>query len=109
MNKYTAAGLLTAAVGGKRVLVVSPHGRAVQEAVRVVHDVVPDLTWRRANGDARVTLPSGGSIVFVTCSQLRGASADIVLVEDDRDLNAELLHELRRVIHGSEHGEIVRY
>jgi tRNA(Met) C34 N-acetyltransferase TmcA len=108
VNKYTALGLLAAAAEGKRILVVSPHGHAVRDAVAEVHQLVPELKWRRANGDARVTLPSGGAIAFATPGQLRSRAADVVLVEDDRDISAELLHELRAVIATSKHGEIVR-
>jgi len=109
MNKYTAVGLLAAAVEGKQVLVLSPHGHALKDAVDEVHRVAPDLTWRRANGDARVTLTSGGSIAFITPAQVRSRSADIVLIEDDRDLRPDLLNELRAVIHTSTCGEIIRY
>lgn len=108
MNKYTALGLLAAAADGKRIIVVSPHGRAVTDAVDEVHQLVPDLQWRRANGDARVKLPSGGSVRFLTRPQLRGHSADAVLVEDDRGLDDDYVHELRTVIAASPHGEIVR-
>ncbi|TFD41740.1 hypothetical protein E3T37_03555 [Cryobacterium sp. TMT2-10] len=109
MNKYTAIGLLAAAADGARIIVVSPHGRAVTDAVDEVHQLVPDLQWRRANGDARVKLPSGGSVRFLTRPQLRGHSADVVLVEDDRDMGSDFVRELHQVVRASPAGEIVRY
>jgi hypothetical protein len=109
MNKYTAIGLLAAAAEGKRIIVVSPHGAAVRDAANEIHKIVPDLDWRRTNGDAQLRLASGGAILFRARHQLRGHNADIVLVEDDRDMDNEYLHELHAVIHTSKHGEIVRY
>jgi hypothetical protein len=109
MNKFTALGLLATAAEGKRIIVVSPHGSAVRDAVIEVHKLAPQLNWRRATGDSRVTLPSGGTIRFLTRSQLRGHGADVVLLEDDRDRSDELLHDLHAVIATSKHGEIVRY
>ncbi|TFD09810.1 hypothetical protein E3T26_14375 [Cryobacterium sp. TMT1-21] len=109
MNKYTAVGLLAAAAEGKRIIVVSPHGSAVRDAVDEVHQLAPDLQWRRTNGATWVALPAGGSIRFLTRPQLRGQSADVVLVEDDRDLNVDVVRELHAVVKASPDGEIVRY
>jgi hypothetical protein len=109
MNKYTAVGLLAAAAEGKRVIVASPHDRAVRDAADEVYRVAPDLRWRRTNGDARVTLPSGGAILFLTPSRLRSHSADVVLVEDDLDRDRDLVGDLHEVISTSTCGEIVRY
>ena len=111
MNKYTAIGLLAAADEGKRVIVMSSHHRAVRDAVNEVHALVPDLQWNLANSNERVTLPSGGCIRFLSDDpgRLRGLAADIVLLEDDRDLRHELLAALHIVIHSSKHGEIIRY
>jgi hypothetical protein len=109
VNKYTAIGLLTEANVGRRIIIASTHQRAARDAAEVVHQVVPDLDWRRTNSHAELRLPSGGAILFLTRRQMRGHSADIVVVEDDHDLGHEYLHELRAVIHTSGHGEIVRY
>jgi hypothetical protein len=108
VNKYTAVGLLAAAAEGKRILVVSPHGGAQRNAIDEVHRVMPEGAWLRAPGASRVTMPSGGTVSFVTPMQLRGCSADVVLVEDDRQL-FDILDDLRPVIHASEYGEIIRY
>ena len=111
MNKYTAIGLLAAATEGKRIVVVSPHERAVRDAVDEVHQIAPDLHWRRTNGDERVTFPSAGMIRFLTRSRrnLRGLSVDVVLVEDERDIDRDFAGELHAVIKASPCGEIVRY
>lgn len=112
MNKYTAIGLLAAAAEGKRIIVLSPTPFSTSNASTDVHQVAPLLEWRRANGDDSVKLPSGGSIRFITQQQLfmRRYTADVVLVEDDRSLRDErLVDELRRAIHSSPDGEIVRY
>ncbi|WP_104084236.1 hypothetical protein [Cryobacterium sp. Y11] len=113
MNKYTAIGLLSAAAEGKRIIVLSPHARARRDAFDEMRTSAPDLEWRLTNGDQRVTLPSGGSIRFLSDNRglrdrLRGTIADIVLVEDDY---AGRTHsdEVRAVIATSPHGEIIRY
>jgi hypothetical protein len=109
VNKYTAIGLLAAAAEGKRIIVLSPHHRAVQDAVHEVHEVFPDLQWRRTNGDARVTVPSGGTIDFLTRRQLRGRTADVLLIEDDRDLDVDFIGEMRAVVGRAPDGVVVRY
>ena len=114
MNKYTAIGLLGAAAEGKRIIVLSPHDRAARDAVEEVRALVSDLEWRLTAGDQRVTLPDGGSIRFLSDNhhlrnRLCGTSADIVLIEDDRDVTTELVNDLRAVTHTSQHGEIIRY
>ena len=114
MNKYTAIGLLGAAAEGKRIIVLSPHDQAARDAVDEVRALVPDIEWRLTSGDQRVTLPAGGSIRFLSDNQhlrnrLRGTSADIVLIEDERYVTNELINDLRAVTHTSPHGEIIRY
>ncbi|WP_165070232.1 hypothetical protein [Marisediminicola senii] len=112
MNKYTATGLLAAAATGKRVLVVSPHYRASQQAhaqvasqaehihtVRIVHLL----------GERRIELGStDGVITFVTPTNVRGRSADEVLVDDEYAFAQDPRPVLLPVIATSPHGELVR-
>ena len=114
MNKYTAIGLLAATAEGKRIIVLSPRDRAARDAVDEVRAIAPDLHWQLTQGDYQVTLPSGGSIRFLSdnhnlSNRLRGTSADVVMIEDYMHLNTDMLNGLYAVIATSPHGEIVRY
>lgn len=97
MNKYAALGLAVEANDGKTVLVIT--GSAVHsEAARgwlERCEIAPSRVCRR-NGEAEVTYPSGGRVVFRSKRQgIRGLHADVVFVDSDTELTLEQMRALR--------------
>ena len=108
MNRYTANGLVADALLGKRVLIVSPHGRAVRDALEGLKRLgVEDAIFEHAGSVASMTLPSGGQVILTTPRDLRGRSADVVLIEDELGLDRQQLDSAYAVIAGSPCGEII--
>lgn len=115
MNRYAAHGIaLDAALNGKRVLVLTPIGRMIRDAMdemlRVLERYDPDTyEVRRAKGNESISFLSGGCVRFQSAqSNLRGQSADVVFldVDVDRQISRDHLNDVHVII--QPHGEIVR-
>lgn len=115
MNRYAAHGIaLDAALSGKRVIVLTPTGimirDAMDEVIRSLERYDPDIyEVRRAKGNESIRFLSGGYVRFQSAqSNLRGLSADVVFldVDADRQISRDTLHDVHAII--QPHGEIVR-
>lgn len=119
MNRFTAAGLFVEAAKGKRILVLTESRWEIDAALRCFAEH-PDISaWPgfrvcRRNGEERIDLGGRGRIVFHSvASNLRGLSADIVLVSDHayramrEDLADEFLRDVLAVVAGSGCPEVV--
>ena len=89
MNRFTAAGLFVEAAKGKRILVLTDGQWEIRNALACFAEHPDISTWPGfrvcgRNGEERVDLGGRGRISFQSVrSNLRGLSADIVLVDDD--------------------------
>lgn len=89
MNRFTAAGLFVEAAKGKRILVLTEGRWEIRDALACFAEH-PDISaWPgfcvyRRNGEERIEFHGeAGRIVFHSAmSNLRGLSADIVLVSE---------------------------
>ncbi|KJL49526.1 hypothetical protein RS84_00239 [Microbacterium hydrocarbonoxydans] len=119
MNRFEAAGLFVEAAKGKRVIVLTERRWEIGDAIRcfVEHPDIsawPGFRVCRRNGEERVDLGGRGRIVFHSAaSNLRGLSADIVLVSEDayRAMNdgrrEEFLRDARAIVSASGCPEVV--
>lgn len=117
MNKYAARGLMTEAVNGRRVVVLSRDFHACRGAFETfAHEYLAEVTLHRTRGEERITFPRGGSVSFVSVRQravLRGLAVDVVFIDDDADrvlATSEIstLHADIRLALISTQGELVR-
>ncbi|MEA1264170.1 hypothetical protein MicroSTF_14095 [Microbacterium sp. STF-2] len=104
MNRFTAAGLFVEAAKGKRILVLTESRWEIRDALASFAEH-PDISaWPgfrvcSRNGEERVDLGGRGRIAFRSArSNLRGLSADIVLVSDEayRAMNDRQRDEFHR-------------
>lgn len=119
MNRFTAAGLFVEAAKGKRIIVLTERRWEISDALRCFAEH-PDISgWPgfrvcSRNGEERIDLGGRGRIVFHSAtSNLRGLSADIVLVSDHAyramsDGRREVfLRDARAIVAGSGCPEVV--
>ena len=84
MNRYLIVGVLRDMRAGRRVLVVSgtrPEVRAALDDVTAHLRPEDAQRVRVANGAESIEARGGGAVRFVSRTGLRGASADVVVVE----------------------------
>lgn len=91
--------LLEAAADGRRVAVVCVPGTRRNDTFARFAELAVDhaTAVRRANGNQRITFPSGGSVVFLSPRGIRGYSLDSVYV-DGLELTADLIEEIRPAV-----------
>ena len=119
MNRFEAAGLFVEAAKGKRILVLTDGRWEVRDALAcfVEHPDIsawPGFRVCSRNGEERIDLGGRGRIVFHSAtSNLRGLSADIILVSEDAcramsdGRREEFARDVRAIVGGSGCPEIV--
>lgn len=112
MNKFTAVGLVSSAMAGDRVIVVTRTADDARDGLQQIADLgLADegvVRIDRANGRGKVTAHSGGTIRFIPQGGLSGASADTVLLEDGVRVDDRLASYLRAITSASPRGEVLR-
>ncbi|MFB7843621.1 hypothetical protein [Microbacterium sp. NPDC056052] len=93
LNRYVAAGMVAEAHEGRRILVLSIHGRDARASMdECLHhaDEADLLRVTRANGAERITFNSGGRIIFrsVQGHGHRGVSVDTVYADTGEIIRA---------------------
>lgn len=89
MNRLMTEAVLTRATQGQRLLIVDRTLAALQAHFDdTVAQLDSDTTQRiiRTTGKLRIELTSGGNIRFLTYRNTRGATADVIVAYNERDL-----------------------